>query len=326
MLSQSFLLLNSDLRQLEKECEQFKGMRYASSTQRTHKIQLETYFEFCRLFDVTQSCSSEHICLYITFLARKLSFVSIRQYISALQSYFLTKGLIGIDYEDSSYKACLAGIRRTLGESVSRAPALLPVHLIQMFKYMELDSDGVAIRAAILVLFRALLRQGHVTGTHNALRRSDFTFSSTGMTIRIRKSKNIQFQQKILLIPIAALKHKSLCAVYWVRRHFGEIVAKPEDTAFRISEGEFSISLTYSLLLATMRLWAEKAKLELDTVSTHSLRRGGATYFRSCGTSVEDIGDRGNWCSEVVHKYLDRSLEDRYNVDVKVAEMLDRIN
>ena len=81
----------------------------------------------------------------MTFLARKICFNSIRQYVSAVNGYFLSQGSRGVDYDSLRYKACLTGIKRTLGNRGIQAPPILPQQLIRMFANMELLSDNIAV-------------------------------------------------------------------------------------------------------------------------------------------------------------------------------------
>ena len=80
--------------------------------------------------------------------------------------------------------------------------------------------------------------------------------------------------------------------------------------------------LSYGIYLSTLRLWAKRAGL-VGSFSTHSLRRGGATFFRHCGATIRQIEDRGDWAGDSIFKYLDVSMADRWSIDTKVASILD---
>ena len=318
-------LVDVGLQELERECKDFEGCQFATSTRQTHRIQLDAFFRFCQQFGLEPSCTDSIICLFMTFLARKICFTSIRQYVSAVNGYFLSQLRIGVDYDSFRYKACLAGIKRTLGDRGIQAPPILPQHLLRMFANMELTSDNIAVRAAVLLSFRALLRQSHVTDSSSVLRRKDIIFNEHGLIINIRKSKTIQFGERVLSVPIKSLKNSALCAVYWTRKHFLDITAAPDAQAFRIQLVGESSPLTYAFYLASIRILAAHAGLNPKKFSTHSLRRGGATFFRNCGISVQNIQIRGDWSSSAVYKYLDTSVKDLLKVDSKVAEFLDNV-
>ena len=167
----SYFFVDLGLGQLKDECAAYRGRQFASSTRQTRLVQLHNYDNFCRLFGLSKSSSSGHVCLYVTFLARTMCFSSIRQYLSALNNYFLDNGYRGINYDSRVLIACLAGIRRSIGDASSQAYPLLPMHFNRMFVTMDWTVSNVAVWAAMLLCFRTLLHQSHVTEGCKVLRR-----------------------------------------------------------------------------------------------------------------------------------------------------------
>ena len=325
MLPQPVLLLIVGWDRLERECAGFQEAQYAEATKKTRAVQVGAYLEFCELFRDRLSpypCSSRQTCLYMSFLARRMRFSSIRQYLSALCNHLKDVGHRPIDYKDHRIRKCLAGIRRTLGDSVKQAPPMLPSHLCKMFRAMFLTPGHIALRAAMLLSFRALLRKGHVTESGSSLLRSDFAFLRWGMMVTIRKSKTIQFGERVHLIPVSTVANPALCAVYWVRRHFDTTPAEPDQHAFRIGRGGRSSPMTYTYYMSAIRLLAEEANLQPGGFTTHSLRRGGATYLRRCGASIQEIKERGDWRSDAVFEYLKTSIPERLALDLRVSALL----
>lgn len=324
MLSQVILLLIG-IQRLEQECDEFRYQQFAVSTRATHRIQVQSYFDFCREFDLKSSNRTHHICLYITFLARRMSFSSIRQYVSAINGWFISLGWSGIDYEAVEYKACLNGIRRSIGDRVFQAVPLMPVDMLKMFNSMQSDSVSVVVRAAMLVSFRALLRVGHVTNGSNVLKRNNFQFFDWGMKIVITKSKTIQYKERELVIPIRTLRDSELCAVCWVKRHFKQIPANVRDAAFRVKTKSGSIAMSYQIYLGKLKELTRRAGFQESSFTTQSVRRGGATFLVRCGLSVRQIGECGDWCSTAIEKYLGISFRDRMLVDEKMASLMNNL-
>ena len=119
---------------------------------------------------------------------------------------------------------------------------------VKMFAFMS-DSPGhVCIRAAILTGFCALLRKCQITSSESVLLTSDFIFYSWGMVISVRRSKTIQFDERELLIPVAALPN-NICAVHWVRRHFNQTHVNSSDSAFQVPNGRGVYSPFYLIYL-----------------------------------------------------------------------------
>ena len=53
--------------------------------------------------------------------------------------------------------------------------------------------------------------------------------------------------------------------------------------------------------------------------STHSLRRGGASYMNSLDYNLLQVKKWGSWLSDTVQKYIDVTDNQATNADVKFA-------
>ena len=117
----------------------------------------------------------------MSFLVRRLCYSFIRNYLSGLNNHLKDLGCPPIDYSDHSVKKCMAGIHRVKGSEVKQLTPLLPLDLLNLFRVM-FDSPGyVAVRAAMLLSFRALLRKAHVTDSDSSLVRSDLVVHPWGV-------------------------------------------------------------------------------------------------------------------------------------------------
>lgn len=310
---------------LRKESEDFRAANYAPATIRTRELQVNTYLEFCaevRGWASPVPCPPPQTCAYMAYLARRMRYSSIRQYLSAL-SYFLKEaGVAPIDYMDHRIKTCLQGIRRTLGDGKRQPEPLLPKQLLAMLAFTSDTPGHTVFKAALLCSFRALLRKCHVTESDSMLLRSDFTFTPWGMVIAIRRSKTIQYGERVLRVPVTKVANRNLCAVHWIRKHFDECATPPGGPAFRMRRDGVLVPFPYPIYQGTIKLLCRKAGLEESAFSSHSLRRGGATFLRICGASIRDIKERGDWKSDAVYEYLRTSLEERVTQDFRVAAVL----
>lgn len=318
-------IVNPDWSRLQGECATFEDAHYADSTKQTRSVQVKAYIEFCEVFVDRISpypCKSDQVCMYMSYLARRMCYNSIRQYLSALNNHLKDVDCPPIDYKNHRVRKCLSGIRRSLGDAPRQAPPLLPQQLLQLFAIMLLTPGHVVLRAAILLSFRALLRKCHVSDSASSLIRSDFTFFRWGMMVKVRKSKTIQYRERTHLIPVSSVLNPALCAVYWVRKHFADTASDPEGKAFRLPSGGGSVPMPYSFYLSSLKLLCARAGLQPGKFTTHSLRRGGATFLRQCGASILEIKERGDWKSDAVFEYLRAPIEERLASDIRVAAML----
>ena len=299
---------------------------YAPASQETRDIQMKKYDEFCNEFEGVikpYPCDSAQVCLYITHMTKTLKYRSIRNYVSALNNDLQLRGHPQVVYEDYNIRRCFAGARRTLGDKVKQAEALLPKNIVLLLSKLSESRGHVSFRAALLTCFRGLLRKAHVTVSSASLRRQDITFHSWGMMIHVDRSKTIQFAERTVDIPVANSSNRSMCAVYWTRRHFTELPAGPGDQAFRVpAGGGGSAPLEYRDYHNTLKLACERSKLDPEQYSSHSLRRGGATFLLMIGVSIAEVKVRGDWKSDAVFEYLKVPLAHRIANDIKVAGLL----
>ena len=70
---------------------------------------------------------------------------------------------------------------------------------------------------------------------------------------------------------------------------------------------------------------AAKAGYDPSIYSSHSLRRGGTSYLRSVGATIEELKVRGDWKSDAVMLYIQQPLEERIAFDLRVASELDSV-
>ena len=222
------------------------------------------------------------MALYATWLARSLKYSSVLNYLSGLNNFLRQRGQPAIVYSDYELASTLRGIRRSRGAAPKQAVPLLPGALLRMFSFLTSSPGHTAWRAALLCSFRALLRKCQVTSSDSSLRRGDFRFFPWGMILSIRRSKTIQFGERVLEIPVARCLHLSLCAVHWTEEHFKQIPAPPGEMAFRIPCRGGSSPMPYPVYQETLRLFAGRAGLDPSSVSSHSLRRGGGAPTFPC--------------------------------------------
>ena len=299
--------------------------QFAESTKVIRSVQIRAYLSFCKHFSSNLEpypCDTDQVCYYICYLARRLSFGSIRNYLSALNNHLKELEYPPIDYDSYAVKKLLMGIRRLKGDMKKQAAPLLPHNLLGLFSCMTNSYAHTAVRAAMLVCFRALLRKSHVTLSAVSLSRRDVVFHDWGMMLRVLKSKTNQFADRVHLIPVVRVKGDALCAVYWTKLHFKQCPAPPDSMAFRLPRLGNSVPMSYAYYMQVIKCMCRASALNETEFSTHSLRRGGATFLRMCGATIEEIKERGDWKSNAVYQYLKLSVSERRVLDMRVALLL----
>ena len=70
------------------------------------------------------------------------------------------------------------------------------------------------------------------------------------------------------------------------------------------------------------RVAGVSSELGLVKISTHSLRRGGASALGDAGFSLLEIKDMGDWSSLAVLQYITKTLQSRIDLDHRMCVSL----
>ena len=69
-------------------------------------------------------------------------------------------------------------------------------------------------------------------------------------------------------------------------------------------------------------MFAARAGLDTELLSSHSLQRGGCTFLHMCRATIEELKVRRDWVSETVYSYIKTPLAVRSVNDMRVAATL----
>ena len=277
--------------------------------------------EFCIQFGVLQPfpASVEVVLLYVTHMADRLCYSSIRQYLGGLWQLHKVLGFDHMDPNRFELYITLRGIRRMLGDTVEQARPASITDLQKLYMLLDMSkSEDVAFWVAVILGFRGLLRKSNIVEEGLALKISDLEWETWGLAIRLRRTKTISFKERVLYIPFSYIQGSIFCLGYYLTLLFGmviyptsgaQVVGFMKDNIFRRG--------TYSWYLKKLKRLCVGAGIEM--LSTHSLRRGGASLLADSGFSLLDIRNVGDWKSLSVLHYLTKSKEARLKLDYKIV-------
>lgn len=304
-----------DLRaSLQSDVDSFRRQTFAPATHRAYQSHRRAYLAFCTAIGCPPvPATSDTLCFYAAFLARSLKFSSVRQYLNIVRILHLEWG-VSNPLENNFQLACvLQGIRRDHGDQVCRklpiTPDLLRSILASLNPAQVVDAQ---VWAACLLMFYGLLRRSNVLTPSMAafdaskhLRRSDITFTATGLSLVIRWTKTIQFKERRLYIPLPRRQGHPLCPVQAV---FHALCltqgAAPDGPALMIPSSRGPIPLSPQLFVGKVRQGLQAAGVDSAQYAGHSFRRGGATWAYKCGVNVESIRQLGDWKSTAYQDYI----------------------
>ena len=126
------------------------------------------------------------------------------------------------------------------------------------------------------------------------------------LTVAVSWSKTIQYGQRQLCIPISRVPSSVLCPVKAYKLLVNIVPAPHDYPAFCYFSKDKCIPLTYSVFVSQLRTWLTAIGVNnVNKYSTHSFRRGGATFAFQCGVNATLIKTQGDSTS---HCYLQYKL------------------
>lgn len=308
------------LKELDERVNTVRLEAFAPSTRKTRESQWKVFENFCIEYDLRMfPITTENVCRFLVWKSSTVKFVTLNNYVSALNVLCKINLLQTNLREDYSVELTMRGLRRILGDKSTPMDPLFPRELKLIAKLVDFSKfDEHATWVGILLAFRTLLRKSHFfsEGEDNIhlLSRNEIQWRSWGLVIIISRSKTIQFGQRNFQAPINET-NDILCPCRALKRFWQKYPAPP---AAPVLCDRSQKPVKYRKSLTLLKGWCRKANI-MKTVGLHSLRRGMATYMRDCGFSLLDIQSHGDWQSLAVLRYLSTSSERRCSIDKSIS-------
>lgn len=293
---------------------------HQQSTQTTYKRSIRIWLEFCLKInhDSSQLPTTEILAAAATNFSVNdgRSHTSVAPYMSAIQNYYtlLFKGsgtnLLPID--DKYFLLVKKGIKNTVKHkhTVHRATCFTMTHLKQMCGQPPITYIHAMYSCIASFMFWGLLRIQDIADPLLPVFIKDITISQNAIILHRMKRKwhytpcNIKIlKQTDFPCPLRAYQQFRLLR--------GNV--SPQDKAFVITPSLSSNSLVTA---KSLQDYIKNLKLK-PTISftTHSFRRGGASFMISKGVPVEQVKSLGMWSDKYKHneafqKYVDYTSSD----------------
>lgn len=306
------VMMDIDLRSLQAEVAFYRTICFSKNTKRSYASHKRAYFAFCNRTGLTPvPASTNTLCLYAAHLARRLKFNSVKQYLNIIRILHLEWQLPNPLQDNFTLNTTLRGIRRHLGDMVSRKAPITPQLLLDLLSHLDINTpSGANTWAAALLMFFGLLRRANVLPSalnsfdpRFHLRRKDLKFTSQGLQVTIRWSKTNQFRDRIHTLPLPRIPGNRLCptqaAFHALRLTPG---APPEGPVFVSPHGAVFRPLTATAFVSQVKQGLS-GHCDTSRIAGHSFRRGGASWAYSSGVPVDLIRQLGDWQSNAYTKY-----------------------
>lgn len=247
----------------------------------------------------------------MAYLARSKALASIQQCLNVVRLVHMNLGYPNPVAGCHQLQTVLTGIKRVKGTAAAYKLPFNPSHLTAIKSHLNLTCVVDACFFAIITTcFFGLVRIGNVTVSnnnwHNCILRCDISFLKNGATLVIRASKTIQFKERLHKAVLPVFPSHPLCPVQAIKDVLDLAGPVPPSAPL------FSYWNNGRLVMPLASVFRRKLSVSLNFIdaggkaefSTHSLRRGGASWLLSVGVPVETIKVLGDWKSNAVFKYL----------------------
>ena len=250
------------------------------------------------------------LCQYASVLARSLKYSSIKQYMNIVRIIHLEWSLPNPMQDNYHLQCVMRGIRRSIGDAVSRKQPITPSLLLKMLSRLDLSlMSDAAIWSAMLVLFYGMLRMASLLCPSSRcdharhILKSDISSTPNGVLVVVRATKTIQFGDRSLRVPLPRSQGNPLCPVQALT-HYMKLAPTPNSPA----EPPFMVGRDRPLTgpIFSNRIKSLLSELNINTASyaAHSYRRGGATLAYRLGVPVDTIRQLGDWASNSYTAYI----------------------
>ena len=335
MVNLGFLYVADDwLSRLRKDVRHTQKQAFAAGTLKNLKSQWKKFSKFLCLYgDCSLPITTDTLCLYIQYLSRSLKCkASVRNYVSGVKTLH---GLLNIEfpsYDEVVVKLTFRGLDRVLNHVPQQAePITIPLLLRLVGVLNGQDVFQSVVKCLFVFSFFLFARKSQFIPLSNAptelvnlVTRQDIRCSQNMLFVTFRWTKTRQPGSAPLVIPLAPIPGSPLCPVQAFNQMVNNVPAPPSSPAFGVpSRGGLS-PIVYAEFHKILRSCLGGLKVPPERYSSHSFRRGGATFAFSLGLPGEFIQSQGDWRSDSYKLYIDIDEKQRSVVAKVMAQNVSR--
>ena len=309
----------------------YRMQTFAVNTRRTYASQLKRYLDFCTETNVLPvPISQQDLACYVVFLAEKLQFSSVKQYLNVVRILHEEAGF-GNPLKDSWFlSSLLTGVRRTIGDTCKPKLPITADILKKIFFLLDFTcAEDISFWASSLVAFFSFLRKSHLFpskaegSSRGILLREHVSFFGDHVELCITDAKTIQFRERVHIVPIPRIEQCPLCPAQALLMVYQLLPEAPPSCPLFSFPGAAGVRrcLTYSKFLTKLKGFLATLGFNPAGYSGHSFRRGGASLaLNSCHVPVELIKLQGDWRSDCYQRYLEPSMDLKLKVGTGMAQ------
>ena len=313
---------------LEAEVRRSKLAAWAPGTLRNMQTQFDIYVKFCITFNYTcLPASADTLCAFAQFLARDFKAPgSIKNYLVGVKWFHVLAGMETSQFDHVSLKLVQKGIARLKKHQPKQALPVTPEILEDIHKKLDLNLiDDASFWAALLFGFFLMARKSNLVpdtvskfDSSKHLCRRDVLSSDNLILVSLKWSKTNQLGDRQHFVPLLTMHQSALCPVKAFNNLIRLVPGNPQDPLFCMRKDKKLVPLTYKVMQDKLKYLIGVSGRVPQAYSSHSLRRGGATFAAAAGVPRHCIQQVGDWKSDAVDQYLHSHLQSR----VQAAQLM----
>ena len=317
---------------LKRDVKKSTVSAYAEGTRKNMRVHWKAFLLFCTFFNLLPlPASLETICLFIQFLSRSFKSVeSIKNYVSGVCTLHLFLGHAFPSLDEFGIKLLYRGIARDKAHLPRRALPITPQILLEIKSFLNMnDANDASVWCLFLFAFYCMARKSNLVpdsslkfNKQKQLSRGRIELTGDLMVVNFRWSKTNQFGNRVLKIPMVRNPQSSLCPVAAYDNMCKLVPASGDSPAFLYKDRKGLTPITYSIFQRFIKDLIRKSGRNPADYSSHSFRRGGATFSFRSQVPSEMIKLIGDWASDAYFIYLEFSLEDKIAIARKLAKSI----
>jgi integrase len=320
---------------------------WAPNTRASLSSEWRAFYSYCDVANITSlPVDGYQLTLYATWLVasgRIKSADSLAHYVSAVRTLHASMGLpCPSSSQYGPLQQVIRGVRRLAQRPIRKSLPITPPILRNLLNsqpqhpHCGIQSSILSVfRAFSLLLFQTMLRSSNLVPadrssidldmilTWGSIQRTD-----EGLIISVRKSKTIQFSQRIQKVPLASSPDKAVCPVEALDRLvtlYGPRTCTTWSPVFRLPSSNGSWTpMTKGDFIPFFRSRIKQMGLEPSRYSLHGYRHGG---IQECLLAEGNLGLcqlTSDHASNAILAYSEVPPERRMGISARINESLTR--
>ena len=296
----------------DRATQRLKGA-FAESTKSSYNHKFRYFLAFCILNSIQLQDVNVYIVLaFLEFLVfNKFSHGVVKNYVSALKSYFVCYGLPTSVFSDRRITYFIKALQKAGPHTAVLRPIIDKQLLLEIADTCDTMADGYIFKAVYLTAFFSFLRISNLVShsinkfsPFKQLTRGDVIFCEPGAVLIVKWSKTLQTNNAIRLLKIPFLHGSNVCPVTALKILLHMTPCSKNHPLFQIRLHGNWVPLTDTRVRKHLKLILNRLDLCNTKLTFHSFRRSGATLAFNTNASLQSIQAQGTWTSDCVWRYI----------------------